>query len=68
MVSGLQSADIELEYAYTNHRGHASELAHLAAQKGFDLIVAVGGDGTVNETARSLAGSGVTVSGLEPGE
>lgn len=61
MVSGLQSADIELEYAYTNHRGHASELAHQAAQKGFDLIVAVGGDGTVNETARSLAGSGVTL-------
>jgi len=26
MVSGLQSADIELEYAYTNHRGTAGEI------------------------------------------
>ncbi len=61
MVSGLQKAGFEVEFAYTNHRGHASELAHQAAQRGFDLIVAVGGDGTVNETARSLAGSGVTL-------
>jgi len=59
MVSGLQSADIELEYAYTNHRGHASELALNAAHSGFDLIIAVGGDGTVNEVARSLAGTSV---------
>jgi YegS/Rv2252/BmrU family lipid kinase len=65
MVSGLQSADIELEYAYTNHRGHASELALNAAHSGFDLIVAVGGDGTVNEVARSLAGTDV-VMGIVP--
>ncbi|MGE0020977.1 MAG: diacylglycerol kinase family protein [Draconibacterium sp.] len=61
MVSGLQSANLELEYAYTNHRGHASELALNAARSGFDLIVAVGGDGTVNEVARSLAGTEMTM-------
>lgn len=65
MVSGLQSANIELEYAYTNHRGHASELALNAAHSGFDLIVAVGGDGTVNEVARSLAGTDI-VMGIIP--
>lgn len=59
MVSGIQNANMDFEYAYTNHRGHASELALKAFHSGFDLIVAVGGDGTVNEVARSLAGSDV---------
>lgn len=59
MVSGIQNANLEMEYAYTNHRGHASELALKAVESGFDLIVAVGGDGTVNEVARSLAGTNV---------
>lgn len=40
--------------SYTKARGHAQELASLAVQKGVDYVVAVGGDGTVNEVARAL--------------
>ncbi|MEM8909277.1 MAG: acylglycerol kinase family protein, partial [Bacteroidota bacterium] len=47
------------EYAikYTNAPGHATELATIAIQEGFDIIVAVGGDGSINEVAQSLIGT-----------
>lgn len=38
----------------TEHKGHAAEYAHEATREGVDVVVAVGGDGTVNEVARSL--------------
>ena len=42
------------EVLYTERAGHAEELAADAARRGVDIVVAVGGDGTVNEVARSL--------------
>ncbi len=39
---------------FTEYAGHATELAHQFAQMGFDAVIAVGGDGTVNEVARGL--------------
>ena len=44
----------EVDIKYTEHSGHAAELARQAASRAFDIAVAVGGDGTVNEVARSL--------------
>lgn len=38
----------------TQRAGHASELAHEAVAKGVDIVVAIGGDGTVNEVARAI--------------
>ena len=38
----------------TEHKGHAAEFAGEAIREGVDVVVAVGGDGTVNEVARSL--------------
>ena len=38
----------------TEHADHAHELAHEAAQLGAELVVAWGGDGTINEVARAL--------------
>ncbi len=38
----------------TQYAGHATQLAATAAKEGIDIVVAVGGDGTVNEIARSL--------------
>lgn len=39
---------------FTEYAGHATELARQYAQMGFDAVVAVGGDGTVNEVATGL--------------
>ena len=38
----------------TEYAGHAAEIAKDCATKGIDIVVAIGGDGTVNEVARSL--------------
>ena len=46
-----------VEYSFTNHPGHATELALKASADGFDMVVAVGGDGTVNEVAQGLIGT-----------
>lgn len=46
-----------VEYSFTKYPGHATELALQASTDGFDLVVAVGGDGTVNETALGLVGT-----------
>jgi YegS/Rv2252/BmrU family lipid kinase len=42
------------EIVYTQHAGHAVELAKGAAMRGVDVVVAVGGDGTLNEVGRGL--------------
>ena len=39
---------------YTEYAGHAAEMARQFAAEQTDIVVAVGGDGTVNEVARSL--------------
>src|SRR5437588_7431023 len=41
----------------TEAKGHATELCREAASEGYDVVVAFGGDGTVNEAANGLAGS-----------
>src|ERR671921_2171263 len=41
----------------TQRRGHATELCREAAHEGYDVVVAFGGDGTVNEAANGLIGS-----------
>ena len=41
----------------TKAKGHAIELCREAAHEGYDVVVAFGGDGTVNEAANGLAGS-----------
>jgi len=41
----------------TEARDHATDICRQAAQEGYDVVVAFGGDGTVNEAANGLAGS-----------
>ncbi len=43
--------------AYTTAPGHATEISRTAAGGGMDVVVAVGGDGTVNEVAAGLVGT-----------
>src|SRR3712207_5631789 len=51
----------------TEARGHATELCREAASEGYDVVVAFGGDGTVNEVANGLAGSGTPMTCLPGG-
>lgn len=50
-----------VEAAFTEYAGHATEIAERAASDGVDAIVAVGGDGTVNEVARALCNTSSTL-------
>lgn len=45
------------DIAYTEYAGHAIKLASEAAAKEFDAVVAIGGDGSVNEVAQGLVHS-----------
>jgi diacylglycerol kinase family enzyme len=45
-----------VEAVDTQRRNHATELCREAADEGYDVVVAFGGDGTVNEVANGLAG------------
>lgn len=56
-----------LDVVSTTHRGHATELAAKAVHDGVDLVVAHGGDGTVNEAVNGMAGADETALGVVPG-
>jgi len=45
------------EFIVTEYKGHAYEIAKQAVKDGYDILVAIGGDGTVNETASGLVNS-----------
>jgi diacylglycerol kinase family enzyme len=51
----------------TERRDHATEICREAAQEGYDAVVAFGGDGTVNEAANGLAGTGTPLTCLPGG-
>jgi YegS/Rv2252/BmrU family lipid kinase len=55
--STLDHEKFSYELLMTEHAGHASELAHEAMERGVDIVVAIGGDGTVNEVARAIVHS-----------
>ena len=47
----------DYEIQLTGYAGHATEIARNCVARGIDAVVAVGGDGTVNEVARALTHS-----------
>ncbi len=50
----LREADLSFDYEYTEGTGHAIELARGWADAGYQYVIAVGGDGTVNEVANGI--------------
>jgi diacylglycerol kinase family enzyme len=56
VVYALQGR-FEVDAVDTEARGHATELCREAGHEGYDVVVAFGGDGTVNEAANGLLGS-----------
>ncbi|MBL7493236.1 diacylglycerol kinase [Frankia sp. AgB1.9] len=57
LVTAL-SADLAVETVITKGRGHAAELAQRATETGIDVVITLGGDGTVNEVANGLLRDG----------
>ncbi len=55
VIQKALAADHECTVAETNRRGHAARLAQGAAATGADVVVVLGGDGTLNEAANGLA-------------
>ena len=54
IMSLLKSIGLDFEHEVTEAPGHAIELAKSAAKKGYELVVSVGGDGTINEIVNGL--------------
>ncbi len=50
----LERLGLSFDFEYTQGVGHAIELARAAASDGYRCLVAVGGDGTVNEVANGI--------------
>ena len=56
-----------VEAVDTQARNHATQITREAAQEGYDVVVAFGGDGTVNEAANGLVGSNTPLTCLPGG-
>ena len=54
----LKSRGFRFEHDLTEAPGHAIELAKTAVEKGYEMVVSVGGDGTINEIVNGLYNSG----------
>jgi diacylglycerol kinase (ATP) len=63
--SAAVEAGVTLEWHPTDHPGHAADIAADLASRGHPLVVAMGGDGTYNEVACGLVGTG-TAMGILP--
>jgi len=57
----LTERDIECNVQYTGQRGEATELAQEAANAGNNMVVAIGGDGTINEVASGLVNTDIVL-------
>ena len=57
IAATIDKEQFDYEIVYTEYAGHAFELAAKARDAGADIVVAVGGDGTVNEIGRALVHS-----------
>jgi diacylglycerol kinase family enzyme len=67
VIQKALSADHDVTVAETSRRGHATRLALGAASAGTEVVVVLGGDGTLNEAANGLAGSSCALAALPGG-
>jgi diacylglycerol kinase family enzyme len=67
-VIGALARGFDVELAETKSPGHATELAARAAEEGLGLVIALGGDGTVNEVTNGLARSATALAVLPGGQ
>jgi diacylglycerol kinase family enzyme len=67
VIGKALSADHDVTVAETSRRGHATRLAQGAAADGTEVVVVLGGDGTLNEAANGLAGTRCALAALPGG-
>ncbi len=67
VIQAAFGAESDVTVAETSRRGHATRLAQGAAASGTDVVVVLGGDGTLNEAANGLAGSSTALAALPGG-
>jgi len=58
VLVGALASELKVDAVETTHRGHGRELGAQAAAEGIDVVVSVGGDGTVNEVVNGLLETG----------
>ena len=66
MIQNALAAEHDLTVSETKRRGHATRMAQGASAQGIELVVSLGGDGTVNEVANGLVRT-PTALGVLPG-
>lgn len=58
VLAGALAHQIRLDVVETSHRGHAAEIGAAARAEGADCVIALGGDGTVNEVVNGMLDHG----------
>jgi len=61
LLNGVNHELYHIDFCHTEYAGHATQLTSESVNHGYDVVVAVGGDGTVNECAGALMGSNVAL-------
>jgi diacylglycerol kinase family enzyme len=67
LVRKALAAEHEVDVVETSRRGHAIRLARSAADDGYDVVVVLAGDGTLNEAADGLVGTCTALAPLPGG-
>ena len=67
VIQKALSADHEVTLAETTRRGNATRVTRSAAASGTELVVVLGGDGTLNEAANGLVGTDCALAALPGG-
>ena len=55
--SYLDKSKFDYDISYTEYRKHAKKMAYQSSREGFDIVCAVGGDGSVHEVGTALIGT-----------
>lgn len=59
LADAFQNTNTDVYITFSKEEGHATKLAQRAVEKGASMVIAVGGDGTVNEVAKALINTGI---------
>jgi len=57
VITRALASELDLSVVQTRYRGHARHVAEGAAQEGYELVLTLGGDGTVNEVVNGMLGA-----------